>query len=97
VRKKKSNKSFTKREIAEAINNAVILAKQYSDEGITDRRLARLKNYTAALFEPLLGEIDQGYLAAEEAVFICLAGGLFIQAGKVLGSDKLPAIDLVLE
>lgn len=93
--KKKIKDFFTGREIAEAINNALVQARLYDKEGISEKRAGKLRAYTEALFGPLFSEIDEEYLGAEEAVFICLAGAALFQNSRVLRTDKLPSSAIV--
>ena len=90
---KTDKKTFSQRDISEAINNAVIYAKSPTRTGtITPARLARLYEYTKAYFDPLWAEIDEEILAPEEVVLICLAGGLVTQMKYITKSTQLPAV-----
>lgn len=88
---KEKSDTFTQKEIATSINNAIVFAKAPNRLGvIVEDRLRRLRNYSEALFAPLDAEIEDEYLRPEEAVLICLCGALYMQMKHVMGTDKIP-------
>lgn len=92
----KNKDSFTQKEIANAINNAIVFARAPNRLGeISEERLRKLRNYSVSLFQPLTREIDDEFVRPEEAVLLCLCGALFFQMKDVMGTDKVPAAGVV--
>jgi hypothetical protein len=96
-----NTENFNQKEIAVAINNAVVMAKSPKRLGeISSKRLAQLYEYAVALFDPLKEEVVAGLdvsdgsavvrLEPEEAALICLLGSMFFHTKYVMKSDKLP-------
>lgn len=86
------NKGFSRKQIGEAINNALVLCRtptSYKGE-IGEKRLVHLQNYMIELINPAFDHIDEGLLKPEELVFILTAGALFIQCSQINQDEKIP-------
>lgn len=89
------SKSFNAREIALAINNAMVLASRPTSisSEITEKRFPKIREYTAAILEPLLQHVDEDLLMNEELVMALVSAALIVQQVHVLKSDKLPLVE----
>jgi len=93
---KKDKNTFTQKEIASSINNAIVFAKAPNRTGeISEARLKKLRNYSIALFTPLMAEIDEEFVSPEEAVLICLTGAMFFHMKYIMKTDKMPVASTV--
>ena len=75
----KQSKYVTQKEVGLALNNCV--ASQYGSEGLkalTGIRKSKLMNYTAAVVQPLVQHIKEGYITPEELSLVLSAGSLFV-------------------
>jgi len=88
----KKQTTFGARDIGEAINNVIVMARHPATSAIPETRFARgLRPTTIALVEPLEQLLDEGeLLTAEEAVVVLLGAALMIQMKHILHTDKLP-------
>lgn len=93
---RKQDSTFTPKEIATFLNNAVAASLRPNSLGeIPQERLRRLHEIAQALIEPLLELLDEdskdsGLIRPEEAVCILAAAALFVHLKEVMGTDKLP-------
>ena len=86
-------KTFSARDIATAINNALALASRPSDGEIGEARLRRLSEYALAVTAPCKEHVEQGLLSPPELVVVLLSCGLLVQAESA-GEDRLPMVSL---
>ena len=87
-------KPATPRDIGVAINNALLLASRPEDFVISEKRLRRLSEYTAALVGPAQEHVDEGLLDYREQVVCLLSAALLVNTGNYTGGDKLPMVNL---
>lgn len=96
-----AKETWTQKEIAAAISNAVIQAKHPNSlKVIPDVRLGKLREYAmaacAAMLEHTEEQLPDGkmLLYPEELVLVLLSGALFVQATKVMKSVHVTNLDL---
>lgn len=105
LRTKKSDISFSQKEIGIAINNAVQASLNPQNYAILETRLRKLREYSHALVEPITehitGEVDEETgntlpptLRPEEAVVILLTSALYFHIKHVVGTEKLPTVKI---
>jgi hypothetical protein len=88
----KKTGTFSQRDIAIALNNAVQRALNTTRLGpLPDERLRELRAYSQAIMDPLLEEhVGKGYLAAEELVAVMAICGLYVQLSEIMHTNKVP-------
>lgn len=90
-----SKETWTQKEIAAAISNAVVQAKHPNSlKVIPEARMRRLREYALAACEVMLENSDEGLLHPEELVLILLSGALYVQATRVMKSVNVTHLDL---
>jgi hypothetical protein len=84
--------TFSQREIAVALNNAVQKSLNTTRIGsLPDSRLRELRAYAQAIMDPLLNEhVDEGYLCEEELVAVMTICGLYVQLSRIMKTNKVP-------
>lgn len=89
--------TFTQREIASALSNAVVQARHPTNlRIIPDERIRRLREYAQAACEAMLEHCDEQLedgsplLRPEELVLILSVGALWVQASRVMRSCSVP-------
>lgn len=90
-----AEKLHSAREIAIQLNNLTVLARMPATLGyaIPDGRLKKLRAYAEAIVDPLYRHLDEDLLLPEELVFVLVACALMVQAGRVVGAGRLPAVE----
>lgn len=94
--------TWTQREIAAAISNAVVQAAHPNSlKVIPPERMRCLREYAQAACEVMLEHTeetlppdDRPLLRPEELVLILLAGALFVQATKIMGSTSITNLEV---
>lgn len=101
---KSSNKNgkiptkYLQREVAEALNNAVLAAGHTTALAkLDDGRRAKLGQYSLEIMNILYADVEAGDLTGEELVFVLGGAALLTQCLKVQHSIKLPAIQDLLK
>jgi hypothetical protein len=95
--KKIKSELFSSREVAAALNNAVVITSKPGTGEIPDTRKRKLREYAQASIEISLVHVDDGILSSEEAAYVFACAALYIHTKHVQGSDKLPASKQVKE
>lgn len=80
---------YSIKEITAILNNAVIF-QQDAIRNLSAARATRLKEYSAALIEPVYEHMEEDLLTPQEAVFILSAAALILHM-KVNKIKSLPA------
>lgn len=87
----KRKDTFSQREIASTLNNAVLRTLRPTRiPEIDDQRLRELRAYAQAIVEPTLQHVGEGLLHPEELVATLVSAALFVHLKQVMGSDKVP-------
>lgn len=94
------NQHTTARDLAGLINNALIgwrnclyfkdLRDKYGQSKL-DARMARLRAYMEAHYEPIKGDLDEGLLDPSEAAYVLLAELTMLTGTRLRGANKTPA------
>ena len=87
-------KLSTPRDIGIAVNNALLIASRPDGFPISEKRLRRLSEYTAALVAPCQEHVDDGLLDYRELVVCLLSCALLVNTANYTGGDKLPLVNL---
>lgn len=83
--------TFQPREIGEAVNNALVMARKPVAGEIPEERFGRkLRPYAIALVAPVTEALEEELIRPEEAVVILLAAALLLHMQHVMHSDKVP-------
>lgn len=77
----KSTDLFSKRQIFDAVNNALARAMRPAPEAVSKKRFARLHKYAEALTKEVERLVAEELLRPEEAVVIFLSSALAVQHG----------------
>ncbi len=102
---KKSENSFSIKEISVILNNALTAVQNPDGQEIKPTRLVCLRKYANALLEPLLPHISGGvdedtgerypaFITAEEMTFILMAAAFMVHLSRVAKTDKLPNAEM---
>lgn len=85
---------YSKKVIGEVLNNAVVMSQNPSSakKPMTEGRILNLRNYARALIQPAIDHIEEEQLTEEELVWIFCCCALWVQAFRILKTDKLPMI-----
>lgn len=87
----KKKETFSQREIAAVLNNAVLRSlKPTRITELSDKRIQKLQDYAQALVEPTVQHVEEGLLCYEELVAALSAAALFVHLKHIMGSDKVP-------
>jgi len=83
---------YSKKAIAEALNNAVIMTgnPHSHNKPLSEENGRRLQAVTIDMLQPYMDYLEEGIVRAEEIVFALTAGALFVQMTKILEDDRLP-------
>lgn len=94
----KERDTFTQKEIAAGINNAVAFALRPAKlKEIPEERLRKLREYAKAIIEVPLDDMREEFIRPEELVLTLLVAALFVQLTEVMHTVKLPFGDLAKE
>jgi len=87
----KRKNTFSQREIATTLNNAVLRAlKPTRIAELDDSRLRDLRAYAQAVVEPTMAHANEGLLEYEELVAVLTTAALYVQLKYVMETDKVP-------
>jgi len=91
-KEKESEGGYTQREIAVALNNAVVATLRPKVGAISADRMANLREYALAIIAPLLEHLEEpDLLLPEELTAILAAAAMTIHCAKVMNGSRLPA------
>lgn len=94
----KSTDLFSKRQIFDAVNNALARAMRPAPEAVSTKRFARLHKYAEALTKEVGRLVAEELLRPEEAVVIFLSSALAVQHGHSgHRSEQLAEVATLLE
>jgi hypothetical protein len=90
----KKSQSFNPREIAVALNNAMVLSSRPTSLSteIDEKRLPKIREFTEAYYQPMLELVDDNVLCPEEAVKVLASAALMVHLLLVLKTEKLPLV-----
>lgn len=85
---------YSKKAIGDVLNNAVVMTQNpaTSRKPLTEGRTRNLRDYTRALIQPALDQLEEGDITSEELVWVFSCAALWTHAYRIMKSDKLPMI-----
>ncbi len=91
---KRHMNGYSKRAIGEALNNLVVMTQNPATltKPLTDGRIRNLRDYTRALIQPALDQVEDGDIKPEEVIFALSSAALWFHAFRIMKTDKLPMI-----
>lgn len=90
--KKQVTPRYSKKDIANTLNNAVIMTgnPHSHNKALNEENGRRLQAVTIDMLQPYMDYIQEGIVSAEEVVFALSAAALFVHMTKIMETDKLP-------
>lgn len=83
--------SYTQRDIADSLNNAVgRVLRPASLKMPDDERMGRLRRYAFYVLQPLLEHVSDGLLKPEELTAILTSAAFFVHLKMTMKTDKFP-------
>lgn len=83
---------YSKKAIAECLNNAVIMAgnPHSHNNSLSEENGRRLQAVTIDMLQPYVDYMNEDIVTPEEVVFALTAAALFIHMTKICETEKLP-------